>query len=188
MNDPAQKTQPGDGGTRDTNSCSCQKCSSGVLPIAFICITVAFVSYLFLHHAAEKPRRLWIPVVFQTNGVATVLGETRQLEFWTPSAKTKDFMTRQSGEIADSDRWEILDSEDRVMEFGMKLHNDPDVLGYRRNEVWGHGRTDFKPGWWWTMSVTTNYSVKELDRVYQDFWKSGKTVYVEVIDNRGRED
>ena len=62
------------------------------------------------------------------------------------------------------------------------------MFGYRRVEEWGQGRTSYKPGWWWTVSVTTNYSVNDLAYVYQAFWKSGQAVRVEVIDNRGSED
>jgi len=58
-----------------------------------ICGTIAFIAWLsFL--ASETPRRLWMPVLVQTNDTVSVLGETRQVEFWTPSAKTKDFPHR----------------------------------------------------------------------------------------------
>jgi hypothetical protein len=73
-----------------------------------------------------------------------------------------------------------------VIEFGKRLRADASVLGYRRVEVWGHGRTVLKPGWWWTMAVSTNYSVDKLNRAYRDFWKSSNSVFVEVTDNRGQ--
>lgn len=67
------------------------------------------------------------------------------------------------------------------------LRTNANVLGYRRAEVWGHGSTVLKPGWWWTMTVTTNYSVQTLLGNYRDFWKSSNAVFVERIENPGGE-
>jgi hypothetical protein len=35
------------------------------------------------------------------------------------------------------------------------------------------------------MNVFTNYSVVDLARSYQTFWKAPQPVFIEVIDNRG---
>jgi len=126
-----------------------------------------------------------VPVVVEANGNETVLGETRQLEFWTPSAKTKDYLHTEGGNVVATERWEVLSNDDAVVQFGKVLHSSPNVLGYRRVEVWGQGRTNFKPGWWWTLNVITNYPVSDLARSYQEFWKSHQTLFIEVIDNRG---
>ncbi len=163
----------------------------GALPFAFVCAAIAFIVFLVLPSSlkhAEKPRRLWTPIVVLTNGIQTILGDTRRMEFWTPSAKTKDCLAKDGGAIPDRERWEVIPSDEPVLQFGALLRSDPNVAGYRRTEVWGHGRTVPKPGWWWTMTVTTNYSVEMLMRAYRDFWKSPNTVFVEVIDNRGREE
>jgi len=74
-----------------------------------------------------------------------------------------------------------------VLQFGALLRTNANVLGYRRAEVWGHGSTVLKPGWWWTMTVTTNYSVQNLLGTYRDFWKSSKAVFVERIENPSEE-
>ncbi len=124
-------------------------------------------------------------MVIDSNGNQSILGETRQLEFWTPSAKTKDYLHKEGGAVGDKEKWEIIPSDDTVAEFGMVLHSNLDVFGYRRVEEWGQGRTSFKPGWWWTVNVTTNYSAADLASIYQKFWKSPQSVLVEVIDNRG---
>ena len=88
--------------------------------------------------------------------------------------------------MRDRDKWEVMPNEERVVQFGQLLRADADVLGYRRAEVWGHGRTTLKPGWWWAMTVTTNYSADKLVHAYRDFWKSSNAVFVEIFDNRGR--
>ena len=65
----------------------------------------------------------------------------------------------------------------------MLLRTNSNVLGYRRTEVWGHGRTTLKPGWWWTMTVVTNYTVQDFIGAYRGFWKSSNAIFVEVIEN-----
>jgi hypothetical protein len=157
----------------------------GDLPWALFCITIVIVAYLL--HTTHSPaiRRLWVPIVIDTNGDQTILGDTRQLEFWTPSVKTKDYLRKDGGEVPDKEKWQVIASDDVVSQFGMVLHSNTAVFGYRRVEEWGQGRTDFKPGWWWTMNVTTNYSVADLAQIYKEFWKTPQTVFVEVIDNRG---
>jgi hypothetical protein len=112
---------------------------------------------------------------------------TRRMEFWTPSAKTKDFLASEGGNIRDKDKWEIIPNEERVIEFGKLLRSDWAVLGYRRTEVWGHGRTVLKPGWWWTMTVSTNYPLEKFVLTYRNFWQSSNAVFVEVFDNQGFE-
>jgi hypothetical protein len=116
------------------------------------------------------------------------MNETRQMEFWTPSAKTAAYLQKEGGEVARNDQWQVIPSDDAVLQFGMMLHSNLNVLGYRRVEVWGQGRSDFKPGWWWTLNVYTNYSVGDLAEAYRNFWKAPQPLFVEVIDNRGSDE
>jgi hypothetical protein len=150
-----------------------------------VCATIAFTAWLVISPRFAPARRLWMPVVIETNGDQTVLGETRQLEFWTPSAKTKDYLAKEGGKFGDKEKWQVLPNDAAVLQFGMVLHSNQNLLGYRRVEVWGQGRTNFKPGWWWTVNAFTNYSVVDLAHTYQTFWKAPQPVFIEVIDNRG---
>ena len=161
---------------------------SGALPVVIVCATIAFIAYLVFSQPSGVARRLWIPVVVEPHGKQTVLGETRQMEFWTPSVKTKDYLHQEGGGVASNETWQVIPSEDTVLQFGALLHSNVNVLGYRRVEVWGQGRSSFKPGWWWTMNVFTNYSVGDLAHTYQTFWKSAQPVFIEVIDNRGSDE
>src|SRR5882724_367153 len=176
MSEPSQKTE---------GASACQKKFCCTACCLFVCATIAFIAWLVISPKPAQSRRLWMPVVVETNGAETVLGETRQMEFWTPSAKTKDYVAKEGGQVVTKEKWEVIPGDDAVSQFGMMLHTNANVLGYRRVEVWGQGRTNFKPGWWWTMNVSTNYSVGDLAHAYQTFWKSPQTVFVEVIDNRG---
>src|ERR1051326_3431167 len=161
----------------------------GVLPFALVCATIAFALYLIVPAAPmETPsaRRLWTPLVVTPEGNPMVVPDSLRLEFWRPSSKTKDYLAKDGGTACEAGTWEAIENEEPVMQFGRLLRTDSDVLGYRRAEVWGHGRTTLKPGWWWSMTVKTNYSVAKLVRTYRDFWKSPSGIFVEVIDNRGQ--
>jgi hypothetical protein len=116
------------------------------------------------------------------------MADTRQLEFWTPSSKTQDYLHKENGEVVPTEKWEVIPNEEAVIDFGTMLHTNKNILGFRRVEVWGQGRTPFKPGWWWTVNVLTNYTAEDLGHSYQNFWKSSQAVFVEVIDNRGSAD
>lgn len=151
-----------------------------------ICATIIILAYLFVPRP-QQARRLWTPVLIATNGDSTILGESRQLEFWTPSIKTKDFLHKENGQVVPTETWEVISNNDAVVQFGMMLHSNVNVLGYRRVEVWGQGRTTYKPGWWWTVNALTNYTAGDLAHTYEDFWKSHQILFVEVIDNRGSE-
>ena len=160
----------------------------GALSCALVCGTLAYIAYLVLAVQPDRTRRLWIPVVVDSNGNQTILGETRQLEFWTPSVKTKDYLSKDAGQISDKEKWQAIDSDDAVLRFGTVLHSNQNVLGYRRVETWGHGQTKFKSGWWWTVNALTNYSVGDLAHTYRDYWKSPRPVLIEVVDNRGSDE
>jgi hypothetical protein len=157
----------------------------GMVCCICVCATIVLVVYRF--NPGEPPsRRLWTPDLVETNGTVTVMGESRQLEFWTPSSKTKDYLHKEKGQVVATEMWEVMSNEAPVEQFGEMLHNDSwAILGYRRVEVWGQGRTMFKPGWWWTVNVSTNYTASDLAKVYETFWQSHQLVFIEVIDNRG---
>lgn len=174
MNEQSQKTQ---GGACGSSKCFCLLCC------ICICATIGYVAYLYYGHPSH--RRLWLPVMIQKNGSETILGDTRQLEFWTPSIETKDYLHKTGDQITAGEQWEVISNDDSVTEFGMLLHSNADVLGYRRVEVWGQGQTSYKPGWWWTVNVFSNYSVVDFASVYRSYWKSASPVFVEVIDSRG---
>lgn len=158
-----------------------------VVCLVCVCAAIGLVAYR-LAPRPEPPRRLWLPVVVGTNGERAVLGDMRQFEFWTPSAKTKDYLHKEGGEVVAEERWEAIPSDDMVVQFGQMLHSNRNVLGYRRIEEFGQGRSAFKPGWWWTVNVFSNYSAVEMGRAYQDFWKSRQTVFMEEIDSRGHQE
>jgi hypothetical protein len=156
--------------------------------ICFICVCATVVSIVYVAvPRSEIPRRLWTPVLIETNGNETILPPSRQLEFWTPSARTRDYLHKENGQVVPSEMWEVISNDEAVEQFGMLLHSSSSVIGYRRVEVWGQGKTSFKPGWWWTLNVFTNYTADDLSHAYESYWQSHQILFVEVIDNRGDE-
>jgi hypothetical protein len=174
MNEPSKKNEEGSAAPAVMFS---------TVSVICICATIAFVAYL--NSPRPEARRLWKPLLIDTNGNSITLPESRQLEFWTPSAKTKDYLHTEKGEVVPTETWQALSNDDPVMQFGNVLHTNSYVLGYRRVEAWGQGTTIYKPGWWWTVNVYTNYTANDLARTYESFWKSHQVVFIEEIDNRG---
>lgn len=157
----------------------------GFLSVALVCATAVFISSQINSTKKSPPlRRLWTPLVVNTDGKEMITPDTLRMEFWTPSSKTKDYL----GKDGTNRTWEFLESEEAVMQFGKVLRTNSEIVGYRRMEVWGHGRTSLKPGWWWSVTVRTNYPVSKLARTYREYWKMPSSLFVEVIDNRGHDE
>src|SRR5262249_39124757 len=99
----------------------------GLLCCLIICATVVFVALRFAPRS-EPQRRLWTPVVVQTNGSDVIIGATRQLAFWTPSSKTQDYLHKENGEVVPNEKWEVIPNEDAVINFGTMLHTNKNIL------------------------------------------------------------
>src|ERR1700683_4679161 len=77
--------------------------------IVAVCVaTIAIVLLLVPREA--KPRRLWIPAVVDKDTV-TILPDTRQMNFWTPSAHTREYFAK-SHSASDPDKWQIISNDD----------------------------------------------------------------------------
>jgi hypothetical protein len=157
-----------------------------ILGIAILIIVVCAATVAVVYHLnprEAKPRRLWIPAVVDKDTV-TILPETRQMNFWTPSVHTREYLSKSQTD-SDPDRWQLISNDEPLMQFGMMLHSNANVFGYRRVEIWGHGRSTFKPGWWWTVNVGTNFSALDMGHAYQKFWKCRTPIFIELVENRG---
>src|ERR1700722_5484278 len=115
---------------RNESASACPNTLCGVACCLFVCATIAFIAHLFIStHSVQAPR-LWITAVVATNGnQATIMADTRRMEFWTPSAKTKDYLSKEGGKIADNDKWQVIPSDAAVLQFGGILHSNANVLG-----------------------------------------------------------
>lgn len=102
----------------------------GFLTVLVVCATAAFVFWRFVPAGkASPPRRLWTPLVVNNLNTEMIVPDSLRLEFWTPSARTRDYLSKET--ITDTNRnWEAIPNDEPVMDFGKLLRNDPDVLGY----------------------------------------------------------
>lgn len=98
-----------------------------------------------------------------------------QICFWTPSPETR------STNWNDSNSWQTNSSVARQLEFGAILKEGLHVSGYRRSAVFGQGQHNPKDGFWWTVTVTTNITVRDVVIAYKSFWKPKESVYIETI-------
>lgn len=53
------------------------------------------------------------------------------------------------------------------------------VYGYRRYEVYGKGRSNGKEGIWWVVNSSPKFTTEDLARIYQDFWGTNSSIYIE---------
>lgn len=109
------------------------------------------------------------------NGNPVTLPEgPRQIQFWTPSAKTK--------EAANVKDWEKIASDGELDKFGDGLKTAGIVAGYRRYEVTGDGKGGRKTGAWWVASGGENFKLENFLAAYLRFWKPGDDqVYMEIL-------
>jgi hypothetical protein len=160
----------------------------GALCVLFLSSAIVSSLYIIFHATPAQIKAfhsLYATVKVDAETKETVENDTLRYEFWTPSSKTKDYVEKHEGEVAQRDKWELDVTEDKVIKFGETLRGTSGVEGYRRVEAWGHGRSRFKPGWWWTMRVNRGYSVEKLAKEYREFWGTTEPMFIEVFDNKG---
>jgi hypothetical protein len=155
----------------------------GVVFVLAVCIAIVFIVFIVVHGPAENVKT--ITSAFRTvespkAGETKDVPGTSRLEFWTPSSKTADFLKSKEGDSA----WEANATEERVKAFGELLKGMKGVDGYRRYEVWGHGVSEYKPGWWWVIRVREPFTAERLISEYRAFWKTPWPMFVEVLENK----
>lgn len=155
----------------------------GASCILFICVAVVWSLSIILHAPREQLETFG--VVFwhldSKNKPKEEKGVARY-EFWTPSKETKNWLK----EPLEGSEWmkEVDDDEKQVAQFGEQLRQQNGVKGYRRCLVWGQGRDPKRgvsPGWWWTVRVTNEFSLKDLSEFYRKFWNNPDSIYVETF-------
>jgi len=107
----------------------------------------------------------------------------RQLQFWTPSEETAKYLRDANGRISEEDKWQEV-SEQKIEGFDKELAQEianRKVDGYRRYRELGQGRHRFKAGWWWVMTVYSDFKTDDFVREYAKYWATNKTVYIEEM-------
>jgi len=152
----------------------------GTLSVACVVGGVILIAYFFVkyHTTIQTPNvkvgyGLSITSTERIEKAGEATENRYQIQFWTPSAKTK--LTKG---IAS---WEKIDTDERLNEFAKDLLKDRRVRGYRRYEVTGEGISPRRQGYWWIMAADNDYSPGDFVKAYHEFWKNDTSVYVEVL-------
>lgn len=169
-----------------------QKSWAAAVALMALCALVPALTTGCAHYGLKDTPRM---TSFRVDPDGNVVGKAgiRQVGFWTPSADTEnslsDFYGGQAN-IPEDDRWEVIDSEDPVAEFGEYLVKElgDDLAGYRRHKVVGRGRTLVKSGWWWIVSVKEGAGAEKINRIYRTFWKNSGSIYFESVDAEAASD
>ncbi|MEM6485378.1 MAG: hypothetical protein AAF662_10390 [Pseudomonadota bacterium] len=99
-----------------------------------------------------------------------------QIQFWTPSNDT--YADVPFTEIPKQRHWQKIGSDSsRVDEFEEWLEQHSN--GWRRFPVHGSGRTGPKDGYWWTVTTTDDFVLREFIDDLSTFWGNKSSIYVE---------
>ena len=150
------------------------------LSVAIVAISLCVIAYIVI----QSPTALETIQVLRTGqllqgGKVESTGKNQLIQFWTPSAKTKN------ANVEDIEPWEKLESDDMAIAFGNILRSDQRISGFRRYEVYGTGLRGLKAGFWWVVTAKQDYKLAEFKETYRTFWKNEKSIYIEVIREGG---
>jgi hypothetical protein len=107
------------------------------------------------------------------------------LRFWTPSPKTaSSFIAYENGSGNPVDppeeAWQKNIKSEALTKFALELQALDGVKGFRRFESFGKGRTFFKEGYWWEVTVTSNFKMDSFKAAYRTLCGDCSTTYVEL--------
>jgi len=146
----------------------------GMLSVACVVGGVTLIAYLFFkYHATVQGPGFSITSTERIESTGDTTENRYQIQFWTPSVKTKATKGVAS--------WEKIDSDEKLNGFANDLLKDRRVRGYRRYEVTGEGLSPRRQGYWWVMTADNDYSLSDFVKGYHAFWKNDTAVYVEVL-------
>jgi len=149
----------------------------GLLAVIAVCVTICLSLYVA---GTARPENVAAIVSLWTPRIGDEpIEDTFLLQFWTPSALTKEAFAGSS-----DDAWKWQDcSEVDAKAFGDKLHENKSVVGYRRWEVFGHGTSTPKHGYWWVLTVREEFTIPDLEKAYREHWgmPEEKQLYIETV-------
>jgi hypothetical protein len=109
--------------------------------------------------------------------VPEALRQIYQVQFWTPSSKSK--------EAPSAHEWEKIADDSKIEAFADELMKRT-ISGYRRYEVTGAGLGGEKIGMWWIVTLRSGVTPEQFLQVYNESWKPGDDrTYMEIRSIRG---
>jgi hypothetical protein len=144
-------------------------------------LTVGIIAILVAHIDAEKLNKT-IVGQFETKDQKIIFDGSQfkapkgpiQVQFWTPSARTK--------EAKGINDWERIESDEPLDAFADRLLKANIIKGYRHYDITGAGLGVRKMGAWWVSTSDDDFKLKEFLQEYQNFWRPGDdSVYMEML-------
>ena len=112
------------------------------------------------------------------SGSVMEVSRQKLIVFWTPNKYTKQDLA--SGEKIEP-WYDVDDKEEKIKAFENMLV-DKGVKGFNRFEVYGKGTTGPKRGYLWRITTEANeenFKREKFVKLYSEFWKRKKDIYVE---------
>jgi hypothetical protein len=145
----------------------------GMLSVVGVLAGICVIVWIVTVKANPQNLERFLTIAQATSKKTDPIEGHYQVQFWTPSVKTKT--------AKEFKNWEVVDSEEKLNDFAEVFLEDQRVQGYRRYEVTGQGRGLRREGVWWVLTVEDSYEVTDLMEVYQKFWKNEGSIYIEVL-------
>ncbi|WP_299599573.1 hypothetical protein [uncultured Microbulbifer sp.] len=151
-----------------------------ILIAAIFCLCLAIV-YIWAKPENTKHVESIVSAVTQkrynSDGTLFSSAQGEQIQFWTPSEKT--YKQENINEIPEEYRWQKLSLPgDKLAEFEKFLAKYS--TGWRRQEIYGSGRSGNKYGYWWVITVKPGFDENSFAAKYSNFWGNADTVYFEL--------
>lgn len=150
----------------------------------FLTIFTVIMAFLALKLAGHDPiQEYFVAGLYNAEGKSIKTDNTKIFRFWTPDTSTWNSMSPMTqDEIVSKkqDQW-YKTTNKNIDDFSKALMSNS--LGYSRWEAWGQGTNEFKKGLLWSLTVPADseFSVKSLAKLYANYFKRDKNIYIETI-------
>lgn len=161
----------------------------GMLSLLIIMVSLVLCFYIYVKLPNETQRNIadiFKSGKFDENGEPINTSETYLLGFWTPSEETaqywNDWSVRENKAIPLDEVWEAQNVAEKREKFIQHLACDIGcpISGFRYYKVFGKGRGDSKPGYWWIATVESYYPISEFINNYKKVWGEPNSIYLEI--------
>jgi hypothetical protein len=171
------------------------KTTQGLIALIVLAVAIAFILWRILDSPITRHISTgFVSLMLKDSG--PVSESVVRLGFWTPSNNTKnswiEHINAKQEPKLDPDaamalvpaenKWELtMGTEEKLKEFADRIRSTSMMKGYRRYQTAGEGRTLFKEGWWWVVTMDGRYKPDEFRKLYTEFFGMKREVYLEVF-------
>ena len=142
-----------------------------------LCIALAIIYVWADNKGRQHVENIISQFRYNADGSFSSAANVGQIQFWTPSPNT--YSDVKIEELPKNRSWQKKGAKKaKVDQFIDQL--GAFSSGWRRNEVYGTGKTGPKLGYWWVVTINERFEMKEFVLFYSSFWGSNSTLYIET--------